>query len=209
MKNCTLRVICLLSIGIFGISFHVFADTISSKEICCQSQPNIISQQPDTVNFYVELNGSIRQRLVKNIMGDSGDNPWLDSAVVTVYYNNAVYKRVLTTRRGKCNFQLPLDRVYTVELSKPGFVSKRFEVNTKTPPNKRDAYDFYFDMDIFESIEGLDTKLLEKPLAIVYYNVTNNQFEYDAAYTNRINRDLQLLYRNYYLLEHSPKKKKK
>jgi hypothetical protein len=209
MKNCTLRVICLLSIGIFGISFHVFADTISSKEICCQSQPNIISQQPDTVNFYVELNGSIRQRLVKNIMGDSGDNPWLDSAVVTVYYNNAVYKRVLTTRRGKCNFQLPLDRVYTVELSKPGFVSKRFEVNTKTPPNKRDAYDFYFDMDIFESIEGLDTKLLEKPLAIVYYNVTNNQFEYDAAYTNRINSDLQLLYRNYYLLEHSPKKKKK
>lgn len=209
MKNCTLRVICLLSIGIFGISFHVFADTISSKEICCQSQPNIISQQPDTVNFYVELNGSIRQRLVKNIMGDSGDNPWLDSAVVTVYYNNAVYKRVLTTRRGKCNFQLPLDRVYTVELSKPGFVSKRFEINTKTPPNKRDAYDFYFDMDIFESIEGLDTKLLEKPLAIVYYNVTNNQFEYDAAYTNRINSDLQLLYRNYYLLEHSPKKKKK
>jgi hypothetical protein len=64
-------------------------------------------------------------------------------------------------------------------------------------------------MDIFESIEGLDTKLLEKPLAIVYYNVTNNQFEYDAAYTNRINSDLQLLYRNYYLLEHSPKKKKK
>jgi hypothetical protein len=201
MRNSIFQIICLISIGILCSRTSLRADANPTKETILQTQ--------DTVNFYLEVNGSIRQRLVKNIMGDSGDNPWLDSAIVTVYYNNAVYKRVLTSRRGKCNFQLPLDRIYTVELSKPGFVSKKFEVNTKTPPNKKDVYDFYFDMDIFESIEGLDTKLLEKPLAIVYYNVTNNQFEYDAAYTNRINSDLQLLYRNYYMLEHTPKKKKK
>jgi hypothetical protein len=145
---------------------------------------------------------------MKNVTGDSGDNPWLDSAVVTVYQNNAVYTTILTSRRGKCSFKLPLDRVFIVELSKPGFVSKRFEVNTKTPPNKRDAFDFDFDMDIFEYVEGLDTKVLEKPIAIVYYNVTNNQFEYDAAYTNRINSDLKLMYRSYYLLEKAKKKKK-
>ncbi|HET6227587.1 MAG TPA: hypothetical protein VFF27_14995 [Bacteroidia bacterium] len=204
MRNSTFQLVCLISIGILCSCNSLCADTNTST-----GGLTPFTQQQDTVNNYLEINGSIRERLVKNIMGDSGDNPWLDSAIVTVYYNNAVYKRVYTTRRGKCNFQLPLDRIYTVELSKPGYVSKKFEVNTKTPPNKRDAYDFYFDMDIFEYIEGLDTKLLEKPLAIVYYNITNNQFEYDAAYTNRINSDLQLLYRNYYMLEHAPKKKKK
>lgn len=201
MRNSIFHMICFISIGILCSRTSLRADANPTQKTFLQAQ--------DTVNFYLEVNGSIRQRLVKNIMGDSGDNPWLDSAIVTVYYNNVVYKRVLTTRRGKCNFQLPLDRIYIVELSKPGFISKKFEVNTKTPANKRDVYDFYFDMDIFESIEGLDTKLLEKPLAIVYYNATNNQFEYDAAYTNRINSDLQLLYRNYYMLEHAPKKKKK
>lgn len=145
---------------------------------------------------------------MKNVNED-GDNPWLDSAVVTVYINNSVYTQVLTTRRGKCTFKLPLDRTYIVELSKPGYVSKKFEVNTKTPSNKKDAYDFDFDMNIFEHIEGLDTKVLEKPIAIVYYNITNNQFEYDAGYTNRINSDLKLMYRNYYLLEKKNKGKKK
>lgn len=200
MKNFTFRVIYLL-IGILCTPIFLRANSISHLEV------NSITLPQDSLNFYVELFGSIRQ--MKDVMGDSGDNPWLDSAVVTVYYNNAVYTKVLTTRRGKCNFQLPLDRTYIVELSKPGFVSKRFEVNTKTPPNKKDVYEFYFDMNIFESIEGLDTKILDKPIAIVYYNVTNNQFEYDAGYTNRINNDIKLLYRNYYILEHNTKKKKK
>jgi len=195
------RMICLLSIGIICSPIFLRADAGSNKEIIT------LASQQDTLNFYVELNGSIRQ--MKDVMGDSGDNPWLDSALVTVYYNNVVYTKILTTRRGKCSFQLPLDRDYIVELSKPGFVSKRFQVNTKTPPNKRDAYTFYFDMNIFEYIEGLDTKILDKPIAIVYYNMTNNEFEYDAAYTNRINNDLKLMYRNYYILQHNPKKKKK
>lgn len=196
MRNVILYTLCLFSLGI--VCHPLSSSAGSHKSISISAE--------DTVNFYLEVNGSIRE--MKNINTDSGDNPWLDSAVVTVYLNNAVYTRVLTTRRGKCTFRLPLDRLYTVELSKPGYVSKRFEVNTKTPPNKKDAFDFYFDMNIFEYIEGLDAKVLDKPIAIVYYNVTNNQFEYDAAYTNRINNDLKLMYRNYYLLETKAKKKK-
>lgn len=201
MKNAAVRVIYLLSMGLLCATIFLRANSISDAEL----RPTV--QQQDTLNYYVEMFGSIRQ--MKDVMSDSGDNPWLDSATVTVYCNDAVYTKVLTTRRGKCTFQLPLNRTYIVELSKPGFVSKRFEVNTKTPPNKKDVYEFYFDMNLFASIEGLDTKVLDKPIAIVYYNITNNQFEYDPGYTNKINNDIKLLYRNYYILEHSHKKKKK
>lgn len=199
MKNVVSCIVCLFSIGVLScpISSSAAPQKLTITDNCTE----------DTVNFYLEINGSIRQ--MKNVMGDSGDNPWLDSAVVTIYLNNAVYSTALTTRRGKCSFKLPLDRNYIVELSKPGFVSKRFEVNTKIPANKKDAFDFDFDMDIFQYVEGLNTKVLEKPIAIVYYNITNNQFEYDAAYTNRINNDLKLMYRNYYLLEKENKAKHK
>lgn len=190
-------VVCLISFGVFSYS---------NSSSAASPEKSTADPVQDTVNFYLEINGSIRE--MKNVNED-GDNPWLDSAVVTVYINNSVYTQVLTTRRGKCTFKLPLDRTYTVELSKPGYVSKKFEVNTKTPSNKKDAYDFDFDMNIFEQIEGLDTKVLEKPIAMVYYNITNNQFEYDAGYTNRINSDLKLMYRNYYLLEKKNKNKKK
>jgi hypothetical protein len=199
MKNVTLYLLFLFCVGVFHSPFFIRASPAPLKHTLAPTQ--------DTVNFYLQINGSIRQ--MKNVNGDSGDNPWLDSAVVTVYQNNVVYTRVLTTRRGKCSIKLPLDRIYIVELSKPGYVSKKFEVNTKTPINKKDAYDFDFDMNIFEDIEGLNTQVLEKPIAIVFYNITNNQFEYDAAYTNRINNDLKLMYRNYYLLEHDKSKKKK
>lgn len=199
MKKVISCIVCLISIGVFlnPISCSAAPEKLTATDNCTD----------DTVNFYLEINGSIRQ--MKNVMGDSGDNPWLDSAVVTIYLNNAVYSTIYTTRRGKCSFKLPLDRDYIIELSKPGFVAKRFEVNTKIPPNKKDAFDFDFDMDIFEYVEGLNTKVLEKPIAIVYYNITNNQFEYDAAYTNRINSDLKLMYRNYYTLEKENRTKKK
>lgn len=199
MKKIISCIVCLISIGVFfsPLSTRSAPEKLTVTDNCID----------DTVNFYLEINGSIRQ--MKNVMGDSGDNPWLDSAIVTIYVNNAVYSTIYTTRRGKCSFKLPLDRDYIIELSKPGFVAKRFEVNTKIPANKKDAFDFDFDMDIFEYVEGLNTKVLEKPIAIVYYNVTNNQFEYDAAYTNRINSDLKLMYRNYYILEKENKTKKK
>ena len=195
MRNVISFIICLC-VGLF------YNSPLSGA--CSAETINYTGE--DTVNFYLEVNGSIRE--MKNVSVDMGDNPWLDSATVTVYLNNAVYAKVYTTRRGKCSFRLPLDRVYVVELSKRGYVSKKFEVNTKTPPSKKDAYDFNFDMNIFEYIEGLDTKVLEKPIAIVYFNIPNSRFEYDAAYTNRINNDLKLMYRNYYLLENKSKKKK-
>jgi hypothetical protein len=161
----------------------------------------------DTINHYLEVNGSVRHRLLKNAMANSGDNPWLDSAVVTVYMNNAVYATNYTTKRGKCSFRLSLDRLYLVEITKPGFISKRFEINTKVPGDKKDVFDFDFDMDIFEKIEGLDVSVLDKPIAKVLFDVPNNQFIYDVAYTNRINADIQLMYRNYYILSKKTKAK--
>jgi hypothetical protein len=199
MRNAISYLVCLFIIAtIFysGISLNAAEDPSAST-----------LTTEDTVNYYLEVNGSVRHRLLKNAMANSGDNPWLDSAVVTVYMNNAVYTTNYTTKRGKCSFRLSLDRQYVIEITKPGFISKRFEINTKVPGDKKDVFDFDFDMDIFEKIEGLDVSVLDKPIAKVLFDVPNNQFIYDAAYTNRINADIQLMYRNYYILSKKTKSK--
>jgi hypothetical protein len=199
MRNAIPYLVCLLI-----ITTAFYSSTISCA---AENKHTFTSATEDTINYYLEVNGSVRHRLLKNAMANSGDNPWLDSAVVTVYMNNAVYTTNLTTKRGKCTFRLPLDRQYLVEISKPGFITKRFEINTKVPGDKKDAFDFDFDMDIFEKVEGLDVSVLDKPIAKVMFDPPNNQFMYDAAYTHRINSDIQLLYRNYYILSKKQKGK--
>ncbi len=166
-------------------------------------KPSKTTLTQDTTMYYLEVNGNVRE--MKNVMGKSGDNPWMDSAIVTIYCNNIVYANTFTTRRGKCSFKLPLNKKFTVELSKPKYVSKRFDVNTKVPSNKYDAFSFYFDMDIFERLEGVDVTILDKPIAMVAYNVTNNQFEYDMTYTNKINAELKSMYHNYYMFSKKQK----
>jgi hypothetical protein len=199
MRNVILYFVCLLIIT------TIFYSSTTSNA----AENKLISTltSDDTINYYLEVNGNVRHRLLKNAMANSGDNPWLDSAIVTVYMNNAVYLTNLTSKRGKCSFKLSLDRQYIIEISKPGFISKRFEINTKVPGDKKDVFDFDFDMDIFEKIEGLDVSVLDKPIAKVLFDPPNNQFIYDAAYTNRINSDVQLMYRNYYILSKKAKGK--
>jgi hypothetical protein len=201
MRNVIPYFVCLFIIT------NLFYSGISS--FAAEDKHTFTFATEDTINYYLEINGNVRHRLLKNAMDNSGDNPWLDSAVVTVYMNNAIYTKSLTTKRGKCSFKLSLDRQYLIEISKPGFVSKRFEINTKVPGDKKDAFDFDFDMDIFEKVEGLDVSVLDKPIAKVLFDVPNNQFMYDMAYTNRINSDIQLLYRNYYMLSKKQKGKGK
>jgi hypothetical protein len=199
MRNAILYLVCL---------FIIIISFCSSVPVnAAENKPTFTFATDDTINYYLEIHGSIRHRLLKNAVANSGDNPWLDSAVVTVYMNNAVYATGLTTKRGKSSFKLSLDRQYLIEISKPGFVSKRFEINTKVPGDKKDVFDFDFDMDIFEKIEGLDVSVLDKPIAKVLFDAPNNQFMYDVGYTNRINSDIQLMYRNYYILSKKQKGK--
>jgi len=125
----------------------------------------------------------------------------LDSAIITILSGDIPYSEIFTNKKGRCSFKLPLDKVFKIEVSKHGFVTKFFEVNTKVPSEKRGEFSFVFDIDIFEEVKGLDVSVLQKPIAKVAYNVINEAFAYDVNYTSRINFDLKKMYKNYYLLQ--------
>ena len=145
--------------------------------------------------YYLELRGTIR-----HLKGENKDEVHLlDSAFIRVYNEKSVLvAQHITNRKGRCNFKIPLNRKFIIEVSKDGFVSKKIEVNTKVPPEKKLAYIFPFSIDIFEEIPGMDVSVLQKPIARINYLFTISQFDYDNLYTNKINYELKKMYKEYY-----------
>lgn len=160
----------------------------------------LLAEDTTNVNnkdFYLEMKGNVR----KAKENEEDQSKALDSALVSIYSNGIPLSELWTNKKGRCNFKLPLDKVFKIEVSKPGFVSKNFEVSTKIPADKRAAYSFSFDIEIFEEVKNLDVSVLKNPIAKVAYNVIMEQFAYDVRYTSKINLDLKKLYKNYYELQ--------
>ncbi|MDQ3046426.1 MAG: hypothetical protein M3R27_02680 [Bacteroidota bacterium] len=154
----------------------------------------------DTIrDQYLELKGNVRQS--KGLEAENVKPLPVDSALITIYCGNVPWSELFTNKKGKCIFRLPLDKQFRVEVSKKGFITKSVEVNTKIPYDNKGSYSFTFDIDIFEEVKGLDVTVLKKPVAKVSYNLIHESFQYDAAFTNRINAELKKMYKNYYALQ--------
>jgi hypothetical protein len=180
----------LIALALFFTSMNQLPE-VSPKTL------STIGDTAKTKEFYLEMKGNVR--IQKGDMKVEAKP--LDSAIVTIFNGDIPYSEILTNKKGRCSFKLPLDKIFKIEVSKAGFVTKFFEVNTKVPSEKRDEYSFVFDIDIFEEVKGLDVSVLQKPIAKVAYNVIQEQFAYDINYTSRINFELKKMYKNYYLLQ--------
>ncbi len=187
------------------VFFRTFAFIALCTFLFIQSSPKSIGTLNDkklilsdtSSDYYLELKGIVRQSK-GNI---DAQRKAVDSALITLYVNDIPYSEIWTNKKGKCIFKLALDKVYKVEVSKKGFVTKFFEVNTKVPAKKRDAFIFNFDIDIFEEVKGLNVSVLQKPIAKVAYAALEEQFAYDTRYTGSINFELKKMYKDYYLFQ--------
>jgi len=177
-----------------SILFTSFAAPISA------ASGDLFSSAGDMVKVqqqYLEMKGNVRCSKVN----EKDEGGAIDSALVTIISGGIPYSELWTNKKGKCVFKLPLDKVFMIQVTKQGFVSKFFEVNTKVPADKKGTFGFSFDIDIFEEVKNLDVSVLQKPIAKVSYNIIMEQFAYDVNYTSRINFELKKMYKNYYLLQ--------
>jgi hypothetical protein len=124
-------------------------------------------------------------------------------AYIKVLEDTSVFLKTESDKHfGKTHFPLPFDRVFIVEISKEGFVSKKIKVDTHLPSLKRRRnMEFRFEADILEDIPGLNVEVLKKPVAEIRYNSTFDSFIYDVEYTSKVKKELKKLYENYYLLQ--------
>lgn len=148
---------------------------------------------------YLEMRGVVKSARTTA----KGSEAPMDSAVIRIYSDTTkpALLTVYTEKKGKCEFRLPLNKRFFIHISKKGFVTKIIEVNTKTPANKKGIYIFPFSADLFKNVYEVDFSILKRPIARVTYSTTHSQFDYDYAYTDRVNAQLKGVYSDYFLLE--------
>jgi hypothetical protein len=149
-------------------------------------------------DYYLELRGYVRH--MKGIENEKEALP-LDSVLITIYQGDVPYSEKWTNKKGKCAFKLPLDKQFTLEIARKGFVTKYITVITKVPNEQKRIFNFSFDVDLFETVPGLDVSVLKNPIAKVSYNLGMENFAYDVVYTSKINTELKKMYKNYYHLQ--------
>jgi hypothetical protein len=127
----------------------------------------------------------------------------LDSAQVSVISEQGkMLWTGVTDYKGRLNIKLPLGRKFTMSFTKKGYVKKIISVDTHvSSDSKKRDYDFTYDIDIFESIAGLDVSVLNEPVAKISYKPFDKIFSYDVVYTTKVNSGLQKMYREYYNLK--------
>ena len=184
-KNRKFIFASILSVLLLFLFFSMSPDKIE----------NDITQLDD--NSYLELKGTVRQ----SKGGINQETVPLDSAIIIASSDDIAYSYKMTNKKGKYTLRLPLDKKFKIEVTKQGFVTKCFEVNTKVPYEKRKAFSFSFEIDIFEDLKGLDVSVLKKPIAKISYNGLQKDFVYDEKYTSHINLSLKKMYENYYMLQ--------
>ena len=197
MKTVKINFTILFSLSVLLVLFLFSAFSPVSHS---SYQPAALSIGGDTTvqEYYLELKGNVRQ---SKSINEKEEIKSIDSASITVYVADIVHTQTYTNKKGRCIFKLPLGTNFKIVISKPGFTTKFFEVNTRVPLEKKNTFSFSFDIDLFEEVKGLDISILKKPIAKVTYNLIVDQFAYDINYTSRINFGLKKMYKNYYLFQ--------
>ena len=131
----------------------------------------------------------------------------LAGASITVYLDSSrtIVRNVESDEKGWATYRMPIQKFYTITIAKKGFVTKIITVDAKMPKSFQTS-DYFFELsvDLFEEIATLDVSMLKKPVAKIFFNTFNKNFDYDFNYTVKILGDLKKLYDDHKLLSKQP-----
>jgi len=188
------------------ISFASILLFINSSQLFAQApkkEKPVVIDSAQAATYYVEMKGSIYRFVPAAEIGDK--LPPLGGAALHIFIGTKEYTTTQSNDKGKCVFKLPLNQSFKIQVSKYGYVTKFFEVNTKVPDANKGTFTFNFDVDLFEENAKLDVSILKKPIAKLTFDVIYKRFQYDDAYTSRINFDIKKMYKAYDEIEKAKK----
>lgn len=118
------------------------------------------------------------------------DQP-LEGCTVTLMKGGSQLQTINTDKNGKFKFRMDPNGDYTISVTKAGYITKRFSINTYNVTNERAQNpfsEFDVDIDLFKMYPGLDYSCLDKPIARIIYNPAPDvdDFDYDKIYTAQI-----------------------
>jgi hypothetical protein len=108
--------------------------------------------------------------------------------------NNNVIDSFVTKDRKKFKVGLKKNCNYVIRLVKTGYVDKMIAVNTKLTPFNEALYRFSFETTMIELAASakMNKELLDRPIAMIYFDEKKNCFDYSKTYTMNLKRELAL-----------------
>jgi hypothetical protein len=114
----------------------------------------------------------------------SAEDEGIEGAMVELFEGNRVVDAYETKKNGKFKFTLYNDLIYTIQITKKGYYTKRISVNTKLPADYDDFAKFQFDITmVSKETEQYDPYLAEYPSALISFDPKKKEFNYDKNYT--------------------------
>lgn len=117
----------------------------------------------------------------------------IEGVSVKLYESNNVVDDITTKKNGKFKFTLLSNYIYTIELSKKGYYSKKVSVNTRIPAEVDDTYKFLFDLSMDSKEEKtLDKYLADYPAVLIEYSAKKDEFTFDKKYTETYFEEIEV-----------------
>ena len=131
------------------------------------------------------------------------------NANVTVLQSGKTFSQTTSDAAGNVILKLPLNNDYTIIISKPGMLTKKFNVSTRGPVMGTEAKRYYeFEVEgikIYEPFEGVDYSIFKQPLFTVTFDEKKNKFDVDKRSIEAVQSQINLVYQS----EKDVEKKKK
>lgn len=86
------------------------------------------------------------------------------------------------------NFNLDVNEYYTIEISKPGYVSRSIGISTMIPDNVSldELFRYEFEVELFKEKKGVDDFYMDFPVALISYDKQKDIFNNHSKYTAHI-----------------------
>ncbi|NQV53083.1 MAG: hypothetical protein HQ500_07855 [Flavobacteriales bacterium] len=121
------------------------------------------------------------------------DDDGVEEALVELFEGNQVVDAFETKKNGKFKFTLFNDMVYTIQINKKGYYTKRISISTKLPEGYDDFEKFQFDIGLTaKNAEKYDPYLAEYPSALIAFDQRKKEFSFDKDYTKSYFDEIRL-----------------
>lgn len=131
---------------------------------------------------------------IKGNIGDQNTGSGIGGVTVSIYRDGSLIESVTTSSNGKYKLKkTPVGGLFTVKFTKPGYVSKYAELDTRgiAPEDARDL-PLEVNCDIFEEVPGVDFSVLDsKPVAKAKYNKDIDNMEWDMSYIEKTKKEVE------------------
>jgi radical SAM superfamily enzyme YgiQ (UPF0313 family) len=89
-------------------------------------------------------------------------------------------------------YSLKKNAIYSIRISKKGYLTKLISIYTKIPKENQELYRLDFDTELIEEHKSkkLNSDAIDFPITIIYFDEEENLFYFNEEYTNNIKKCL-------------------